>query len=300
MKKLFLSLVALFAMATAAQAEGNGIGKAKLFKNVGFSVEAGVHGAGVNLSTTLVHKHLYLMLGYNFPELEYNTDFDVSTGNLNQHISEINGKIDLYNSMSGQHIDNLTQLGKDEQVDVTAKVKMFTNFKAMLQYFPSANSGFHFTAGVMIGEDELIHGEGQFSVQATKLYNQYLDVLEKPEYATFRQYAGLNPADKVTPTVTLNDQTFEVDRSGKVELGLQVEKIKPYVGIGFGNAIPQDHRVGFQFELGTWFHGTPKLVGGRMATADEMKDAEITTDDFDFSKLTFIPTMTFRITGRIF
>lgn len=298
MKKLFLSLVAIFALAATAQAEVKGIGKAKLFKNLGVSAEVGVHGPGVNLSTTLVHKHLYLMLGYNFPALEYNTDFDVSTGGVNSQIASINSKITEYNATYGKNVAPLTPLNSEESVDFTAQFKFISNFKAMIQYFPSANSGFHFTAGVMIGEDEFLHLKGQLSPAASALYRDYCDLMDNPEHVQLRNMAGLTT--KESATFTLNDQTFEARRDGSIDLGLQVEKIKPYIGIGFGNAIPQDHRVGFQFELGTWLHGSPSFTGGRAATQAEMQNAEISTDDFDFSNLKVLPTMTFRITGRIF
>lgn len=191
-------------------------------------------------------------------------------------------------------------LDEREEVDLTVKMKLFNNFKAMLQFYPSKKSSFHITAGLMVGNEELFSAKGQFSDKATVLYNRYVYIKTDPAYLRLRQYGQID-ARLGEATFTLADKTFELSRDGSVNLNIETNKVKPYFGVGFGKAIPQNRRVGFNFEMGVWYHGDVKITGDcRDATAAEMADGELQKEDFDIYAVKFIPTQTFRITGRIF
>lgn len=51
---------------------------------------------------------------------------------------------------------------------------------------------------------------------------------------------------------------FTPDDIGALSVEFKVNPIAPYLGFGFGNVIPK-HKWGFNIELGTLYHGSPKV-----------------------------------------
>lgn len=291
MKKSLLSL----AVACVATASVN----AQSFNHLGISVEAGVHGAGVNLAAPILDKHLYLTLGYNFPAVNYDMDVDVSAGEFNKSVQTLNGRIDQYNTTFNTNLQKAAPFNQDITVTASADIKMFNNFKALLQYYPSKNHTFHFTAGVMIGQEDFLNLSGDIDKASWTNYNNIV--------AAARNLNNQLPIDQ---QVTIDDklrfkideQVMEIDNNGHVEADVTYSKIKPYFGIGFGKAIPENKRVGFQFELGAWYHGSPKIESD---WENSSIDPETVSEGIDgvgdiLSKIQVMPTITFRITGRLF
>ena len=85
-----------------------------------------------------------------------------------------------------------------------------------------------------------------------------------------------------------------------LDAAIQISKVRPYAGIGFGRSVP-NKRIGFQFEMGAWFHGTPKVVSPNELPADKYDpNAESIEGVGDIiSKITVYPQITLRLTGRI-
>ena len=90
--------------------------------------------------------------------------------------------------------------------------------------------------------------------------------------------------------VVIGDYTIPVDENGNVSGGLKVSAFRPYVGLGFGRAVPRK-RMGVMFELGVQFHGRPDLL-------DEVDPDDTFSKVMD--KLTVYPVMKIRFCGRIF
>ena len=100
--------------------------------------------------------------------------------------------------------------------------------------------------------------------------------------------------------IVIGDYTIPVDNNGNVSGGLKVSGFRPYLGLGFGRAVPKK-RVGVMFELGVQFHGKPEVY----TDSGDVKDLlnEIDEDDTFtkiMDKLTVYPVMKIRICGRIF
>ena len=89
-----------------------------------------------------------------------------------------------------------------------------------------------------------------------------------------------------------------IDKDGNVDGGFKVKGFRPYVGLGFGRALPK-RRLGFKFELGVQFEGKPEAYTnyGQLRFSDEF-----TSDDLEkitkYCKL--YPVLSFTLTGRIF
>ena len=85
--------------------------------------------------------------------------------------------------------------------------------------------------------------------------------------SSFKVFGGASYIDKgdlsvaVTPTgtYTFGSKTFTPDEIGNVSLTVDYGKsIAPFAGIGFGRTIPKS-RIGFGFELGSYYMNTPKV-----------------------------------------
>ena len=100
--------------------------------------------------------------------------------------------------------------------------------------------------------------------------------------------------------IKLGDYLLTPDANGNVKATLNAKKFKPYVGLGFGRAIP-NKRVNFKFDLGAMFWGTPDVV--------DHNGVSLSKQDWDgkdggafriISKVKVYPVLNFRIAGRIF
>ena len=98
--------------------------------------------------------------------------------------------------------------------------------------------------------------------------------------------------------VVIGDYTIPVDRNGNVDGGLKVKSFRPYVGIGWGRAIP-GKLLNYSMDLGVQIHGKPELY---------TKYGTIETSDIDdnntfnkiIDKVKVYPTLTFRLGFRAF
>ena len=89
-----------------------------------------------------------------------------------------------------------------------------------------------------------------------------------------------------------------IDSNGDIDGGFKVKGFRPYVGLGFGRALPKN-RLAFNFELGVQFEGKPKAYTnyGELKYGDEYSG-----DDLD--KITkyfnLYPVISFKLAGKIF
>lgn len=171
-------------------------------------------------------------------------------------------------------------LGIPNSVEVTGKLN-FVNGKVLADIYPSKHSSFHFTAGAYIGKDEVVTVESEKGALNTLyVYNQNVgSATEKIGYA-------------------MGDYLLEPDKNGQIRASFKTAGFKPYVGLGFGRAVPKK-RVGFMFELGAMYWNSPKVY---------CNDTQLTSENLGgegevlktLSKISIYPVLNFRLCGRIF
>lgn len=107
--------------------------------------------------------------------------------------------------------------------------------------------------------------------------------------------------------VDFEDYGLPVDNNGNINAALQVSGFRPYVGVGFGRAIPKK-RVSCRFDLGVQFQGAPKLVDKdgkdfrqssfyEGLSGSEKKKADNIVNVIE--KFSVMPCLKFSIRGRI-
>lgn len=191
---------------------------------------------------------------------------------------------------------------KTDKVELEGKLKM-SNFSLLFDYYPFTGSSFRVTAGAYICNGEPV------SVTNT---NDFIN----PAYAG---KAGINLSRSGS---TMQEKYVLItDASGNVKADLKVNSFRPYLGIGFGRAVPRK-RIGCQFDLGVQFWGKPEVhtnvmyydqaSGDFVTRYEKIEKGRITRshDDNDYKDLRdaiktieaigVYPVLTFRLNGRIF
>ena len=98
--------------------------------------------------------------------------------------------------------------------------------------------------------------------------------------------------------IEIGNYRIPVDQNGNISGGLKVSSFRPYLGLGFGRAIPKK-RIGFMFEMGVQFHNTPRVYTNNGDLSDLTAEADNDFTDI-IDKLTVYPVLKFRLCGKIF
>ena len=177
----------------------------------------------------------------------------------------------------GQYYDNNTP--RDFTVNLDANLKR-TQGSVIFNVYPLAKakvcSSFFLAAGLYFGGDKLVKIKGHSDEIAEKI----------------NQFNG-------NPYIELGDYKLPVDENGNVKGGLKVQKVRPYVGLGFGRYVP-NKRISVTGELGVQFHGhiKPYTSEGEIEAFDELTEKDDWKKVMD--KLTVYPMLKIVISGRIF
>lgn len=165
-------------------------------------------------------------------------------------------------------------------VDLDANLKR-TQGSVIFNVYPLAKakvcSSFFLAAGLYFGGDKLVKIKGHSDEIANDL----------------KQLNGANPY------IELGDYKLPVDDNGNVKGGLKVQKVRPYLGLGFGRYVPKK-RISVTGELGVQFHGhiKPYTSEGEIEAFDELTEKDDWKKVMD--KLTVYPMLKIVISGRIF
>ncbi len=179
--------------------------------------------------------------------------------------------------VDGQYYDNNTP--RDFTVNLDANLKR-TQGSVIFNVYPLAKakvcSSFFLAAGLYFGGDKLVKIKGHSDEIAEKI----------------NQFNG-------NPYIELGDYKLPVDENGNVKGGLKVQKVRPYLGLGFGRYVP-NKRISVTGELGVQFHGhiKPYTSEGEIEAFDELTEKDDWKKVMD--KLTVYPMLKIVISGRIF
>lgn len=144
----------------------------------------------------------------------------------------------------------------------------------LLNVYPFKSASFFLCGGAYFGGDKLIKIKGHSD-----------------------ELAGLIEEGK-DAGIEIGDYRIPVDQNGDISGGLKVASFRPYVGLGFGRAVPKK-RVGFMFEMGVQFHKTPEVYTNNGDLSSLAAEADNDFSDI-IDKLTVYPVLKFRLCGKIF
>jgi len=169
-----------------------------------------------------------------------------------------------YNGYTYSHAENY------QDIDYDGKLKL-SSVPVFADLYPSANSGFHVTAGILFNSNTLTaHGKPSVS-------------------------AG-------TQTYTLNGTAYSAADVGSLDGRVSFSKTSPYLGIGFGKPSGGGSMLQFLFDVGIVFQGKPNLTLSRSGgTTDPTLSSLINTavsaqrdkTQSDVNKFQYYPVLSF-------
>lgn len=290
---------------------------------VHFGIGAGAGTTGIALDASLmVGKYVGIRGGVDImPQIKVNKDIDLKTEDANKKVSQLTNEIKELNTKLAQYgleQVNLSQYpggNLPNNMEIQGKLKNTTGH-VLIDLYPGGHS-FHFTVGAYFGPEEIIdvYNKEDGFMKPITAYNDAIiyaqsqtpsnsvvpqnvrDVVDKYGLKMIGGELGdyfvtPNPADK-----------------GNVNAYAKVKSFRPYVGLGFGRAVPKG-RIGCQFDLGVQFWGKPEIyVPTYNKTTGtyqcEKIDGDKAGDDAGkvlktVSKVSVYPVLNFRLVGRIF
>lgn len=184
------------------------------------------------------------------------------------------------------HINDNNPLIADE-VTLEGKPSIF-DFKVLADFYPINSSSFHITAGVFIGSSKFL------TVTNTTMF------IKDPQ-----KYGKVG--------LTVGDYRLATDENGYIKAEVKSNSVKPYLGVGFGRAVPRKSRVSVSFDLGVQLWGKPASYAWTKNDWDEREYHEIKYSDLDeyddkhikdaldfIEKIRVFPVLNVRLSGRLF
>jgi len=260
------------------------------FSNLSLGVEFfSTTGLGLEIATPL-SPNFALRGGVSMLPVSYNTTFGAP---VDQSIlSDINNAI----NSQPQIASILTQKGlpsraEDISTDVNATASLnLINGKVLVDYYPSAKHAFHITAGVYIGSSELIKVKGEM--------NQAVDILNVLKDNGVKDNNGVDFIDR--SYVVDQEKGYQI--TGKdinnITGSVKINTVKPYLGLGFGRAIPKSH-LGVAFEIGAFYQGTPALKSDS-PDIQNLINGELSGLTEVLNKLSIYPVVSLKLNFRLF
>lgn len=251
--------------------------------HLGASLNAGLTGVGATFSTPL-GKYFTARVGFGTLPYTYQYTEDALTLDISAQLAQ-HGLSDLNINTEFRH-----------EVDLKAKLNV-PAAHVLVDYTPFREGlgAFHVTAGLYIGGGNLIHVTGNSNLPALQ---QKLDAV-RDQINALRPGAGdLLDIDVRDVALDLGDAGVHLNADGTADAYARVNSVRPYLGIGWGNAIPT-RRVGFRFDIGAMYQGRPEITSPNADRDlhDDLNSNATLNKVLDHAA--FYPQLSFQITFRI-
>jgi hypothetical protein len=256
------------------------------FNHLSGGIVLGTEGIGIEVAAPLTY-NFAVRMGYSFmPKFKYSKGLDLGLSDQD--------KADMAKgTYKGAFLS--------PEVDLEGKLNM-GDFKLLVDWYPFRSSSFHATAGFFIGSGTVV------------------EVTNKKLFIKDGYDAGIELGDaSANVNYGMSRYTLKPDENGNLKVEAKVNSFKPYLGVGFGRAVPKG-RIGVQFDLGVQFWGKPEVHGnmeyieqstGQVVTRyEKINKSRIISENKDYQdlkdaiktieKIRVYPVLNIRINGRIF
>lgn len=282
---------------------------------VHFGIGAGAGTTGIALDASfMLGKYVGVRGGVDImPQFKVSKDIDLKTEDANKKVSQLTNEINQLNQQLVQYNLEPVDLSQypggnlPEKMEIEGKLKNTTGH-VLIDLYPGGGS-FHFTVGAYFGPDEIIsvYNKEEGFMKPITTYNEaianaalYPNVQQVVNQYNLKMIGGELGDYFVTP---------DPAEKGDVKAYAKVKGFRPYVGLGFGRAVPKK-RIGCQFDLGVQFWGSPEIYVPTYDKAAktyqyEKIEGDKAGDDAGkvlktVSKISVYPVLNFRLVGRIF
>jgi hypothetical protein len=293
--------------------------------HVGIGVGVGTTGIDIDASAT-INDYIGIRAGVDImPKFKVSKDLDlgvsdktkgVSIKDMNKHIDDLNTQIVAWNAahptQKMELIDKTLLPNGEIPNDLTIEGKLDNTVGHILFDIHPFKTSFRFTVGAYFGKDEIIsvyNKEDAFFTPINQWNNAIITAQNNPTSTLNTMVVKPYNLDMIGGELGDYFVTPDPAEQGNVKAYAKVNGFRPYLGLGFGRAVPKG-RVGCQFDLGVQFWGKPEIY---IPTYDkaaktyqyEKIDGDKAGDDAGkvlktVSKISVYPVLNFRIVGRIF
>ncbi len=245
-----------------------------LFNHLSIGLSTGLSGTGIDV-TMPVHRLITVRAGYS-----------------GFHFGDIKFKaINTAEDLAGYALvedDAVRRAQMSDRIELAAKPN-FWNMFMLAEIHPFTNDSFHFTAGFYVGSKNFLHFRNTNEGALDFLYDANTKVEEyNRAFNTRFSPVGLK----------FGDYIFTADENGNIDVMMKTNVFKPYLGVGVGKHIAQNHRLSFALDLGLIFWGAPKFVlNNGKEIKSSGKEAGITQV---FSWLDAWPSLQVKLAYKIF
>jgi len=245
-----------------------------LFNHLSIGIHTGIAGSGIDV-TMPVHRLVTVRAGYS-----------------GLHFGEIKFKaINTAEDYAGYALvedDAVRRAQMSDKIELAAKPN-FWNMFLLAEVHPFTNDSFHFTAGFYVGSKNFIHFRNTNDGALDFLYDANNKVMDyNRAFDTHFSPIGLK----------FGDYVFTADERGNIDVRMKTNVFKPYLGVGVGKHIAQQHRLSFALDLGLIFWGSPKFIlNNGKEIKSSGKEAGITQV---FSWLDAWPSLQVKVAYKIF
>lgn len=288
MKKLLVLFAFMGMSLTPASAQED---DQLIFNHLGIGISVGTTALSINASTVLT-PYFGIRAGLNiWPAIKLRSNMHLGSRIQNWEAGDLVKYVEELNEVLSD--DQQIPMEMPDMVDLRVKPKL-TAGHILIDYYPfPRHSNFHLTTGFHVGTGTVIdiHNRHEGSLLPVTLWN---NAMENPDAQDVVKENGLEPIG-----LLLGDYFLAPDEDGNLDARIRVSGFRPYLGLGFGRAVPRK-RIGCQFDLGVQFWGSPRVVvNGETLQPDRVGDQ---LDDALslVSRIKVFPVLTFRLVGRIF
>lgn len=248
-----------------------------MFNHLSVGGSIGLNGIGVDVAMPAT-AHFTLHAGFS----------TFSLGELKMKVAdEMSTIVSAFNIPQQEILNN----AMDKTVEMTIAFNMYTGH-LLVDYHPWHTSDFRVTAGMMIGNSNVLHiyntvdGSMSFINACNKLVDDY-----NKAFDTNYPYSGLQ----------FGNYILTADEKGNVDAMMKVWVVRPYLGIGWGRDINVNfkRKVNANFDFGFQYWGTPKFDfnNGKKIVSTKSDESGI----FHFlSKVNAWPVLKLTLSGEIF
>lgn len=238
-----------------------------------FSLSGGVGTTGLTLDLgAALGRNISLRGGIDYmPKFKYSTDLTLTLVNQTREVDM--SKIPV------------------QKVEVTGTLHNTTGH-VLLDIYPSEERGFHITLGAYIAKGKVIDVTSEDS-----------ELLKKVADLNARRGAfAAIPISYGQVAAKLGEYNIMPDDDGYARAYMKIRKVRPYLGAGFGRAVPWKSRLKCLFDIGIQFLGKPRVYNG--VNGQELTAEGVRGEDGGILRIatgvSLYPVLSFRLVGRLF
>lgn len=267
MKKTILMALVALAFQTNAFAQSD----LNIFNHLAVGVNAGTAGVGLDVAMPAC-QFVQIRAGFDaMPKFKVNTHLDL---NASQYLNAA----------------GITEYTHLDRIDVQGKPNL-VNGKILIDVLPFIVTGFRVTVGAYFGAGDVVsvYNREDGALNAINQANSKIETYNNLHSSSPQKLIGLE----------LGDYLLTPDAQGNVKANINTKTFRPYVGIGYGRAVPR-HRVGCSIDLGCMFWGKPTVDCNGVELTSENLGSNGGDIIKTISKIKVYPCLTLRLCGRIF